>query len=134
MSLRNRCPLLPQTDTKWHPYYMQAAIQGVYWCLWRRGSNGSANILQLNSWEGYKALLEDGSYKDNAYTLYPALSQQVTVYTFADFRAPEQYDAATQAISFTIDPAKTTILQYGFEGAEIGDDGFADTAILCRIT
>lgn len=87
-------------------------------------SNGSANILQLNSWEGYKALLEDGSYKDNAYTLYPALPQQVTVYTFADFRAPEQYDAATQAISFTIDPAKTTILQYGFEGAEIGDDGF----------
>ncbi len=38
--------------------------------------------------------------------------------------APEEYDAATQAISFTINPDKTTILTYGFEGGEIGDDGF----------
>lgn len=87
--------------------------------------NGSENILQLNSWEGYKSLLKDGSYQSNAFSAYPVLSQQVTVYTFTDFQAPlEEYNAATQAISFTIDPDKTTILQYGFEGGELGDDGF----------
>ncbi|TYQ16764.1 UNVERIFIED_CONTAM: hypothetical protein Cloal_3335 [Acetivibrio alkalicellulosi] len=84
----------------------------------------SSNILQLNNWEGYKALLEDGSYKSNAFKPYPVLSQQVTVYTFTDFESPEEYSAATQAISFTIDPDKTTILQYGFEGREFGNDGF----------
>lgn len=87
--------------------------------------NGSENILQLNSWEGYKSLLKDDSYQSNAFSPYPVLSQQVTVYTFSDFNAPfEEYNAATQAISFTIDPDKTTILQYGFEGGELGDDGF----------
>lgn len=87
--------------------------------------DGSENILQLNSWEGYKSLLEDGSYQSNAFSPYPALSQQVIVYNFSDFNAPlEEYDAATQEISFTIDPDKTTILQYGFEGGELGDDGF----------
>jgi len=88
------------------------------------GPEGSVNILQLDSWEGYKELLEDGSYMSNAFAPYPVLSQQVIVYTFSDFEAPEEYEAATQAISFTIDPDKTTILQYGFEGATIGEDGF----------
>jgi len=82
------------------------------------------NILQLDSWESYKSLLEDGGYQSNAFAPYPVLSQQVTVYTFTDFKVPAEYDAATQAISFTIDPAKTTVLLYGFNGVEIGDDGF----------
>ncbi|HCS73050.1 MAG TPA: hypothetical protein DIW17_04155 [Clostridiales bacterium] len=30
--------------------------------------NGSLNIVQLNSWEGYKSLLEDGNYQDNAFS------------------------------------------------------------------
>jgi hypothetical protein len=86
--------------------------------------NGSENILPLDSWEGYKALMEDGSYKRNAFSPYPDLPQKVTVYTFTDFEAPEEYDAATQAISFAIDPDKTTIMQYGFEGGEYREDGF----------
>ncbi len=85
---------------------------------------GSMNILQLNSWKGYKTLLEDGSYKSSAFTPYPVLSQKVTVYTFTDFIAPSEYDAATQGISFTIDPNKTTIMQYGFNGSEYKEDGF----------
>jgi hypothetical protein len=86
--------------------------------------DGSANILQLNSWKDYKALLEDGSYESQAFAPYPVLSQQVKVYTFTCCEAPVEYDAATQAISFNIDPDKTTILSYGFEGGEFGDDGF----------
>jgi hypothetical protein len=86
--------------------------------------DASFNILQLDSWEGYKSLLEDGHYQSSAFALYPVLSQEVAVYTFTYFEAPDEYDAATQAISFTIDPDKTTILQYGFNGGEIGVDGF----------
>ncbi|HCS73060.1 MAG TPA: hypothetical protein DIW17_04205 [Clostridiales bacterium] len=55
-------------------------------------------------------MLEDGSYQDNAFSPYPVLSQQVTVYDFSDFKSPDEYQAATQAISFTIDPNKTIIL------------------------
>ena len=41
----------------------------------------------------------------------------VTVYTFTDFEAPtEQYQAATQAVTFTADETRTTVLSYGFEG------------------
>ena len=86
--------------------------------------DGSENILQLDSWEGYKSLMEDGNYQNNAFSPYPELSQQVTVYTFTGFQAPEEYDAATQAISFTIDPDKTMIMQYGFNGGEYREDGF----------
>mgnify|MGYP000969149598 CR=1 FL=1 len=86
--------------------------------------DGSSSTVRLDSWEGYKTLLEDGTYQSRAFAPYPLLSQQVTVYTFTDFEAPAEYHAATQAISFTIDPDKTTILPYGFEGGEFGDDGF----------
>lgn len=86
---------------------------------------GSFNLEPLNNWEGYKALMEDGSYQEQAFLPAPLLSQKVTVYEFSDFHAPlEEYPAATQAISFTIDPNKTTILQYGFEGMEWEDNGF----------
>ncbi|HZJ57313.1 MAG TPA: hypothetical protein VFD89_03635, partial [Clostridia bacterium] len=86
---------------------------------------GSSNILELDSWEGYKKLLEDGNYMRRAFEDYPILSQKVTVYKFTDFKAPlEEFDAATQAISFTIDPEKTNILLYGFNGGEYNEDGF----------
>lgn len=84
----------------------------------------SHNVLELNSWEAYKSLLEGGVYQSNAFASYSVLSQQVTVYTFSDFEAPVEYDAATQAIFFSIDPDKTTILQYGFNGSEIDEEGF----------
>ncbi|MEG1524418.1 MAG: hypothetical protein RRZ24_06885 [Clostridia bacterium] len=86
--------------------------------------DGSANILQLNFWGDYKTLLESGSYMADAFSKYPTCSQQVTVYEFADFEAPPtEYDAATQAISFTIDPEKTQILLYGFNGGQYGEGG-----------
>ncbi len=55
----------------------------------------------------------------------PILSQEVAVYSFTNFKAPlEGFDAATQAISLTIDPEKTTILLYGFNGCEYGEEGW----------
>lgn len=88
-------------------------------------TNVSLNIKEPRSWEDYKELLADGSYQTNAFDSYKVLNQPVTVYTFSpDQLAPEDYKAATQAISFAIDPKKTTILQYGFNGGEYGKDGF----------
>lgn len=83
----------------------------------------TANV-KLNNWQAYKALLENGDYKNDAFGDYPRISQEVIVYNFEDFKAPEEYKAASQAISFTLDPEKTTVLTYGFEGTEINQDGF----------
>ena len=85
----------------------------------------SLNLKRLETWEGYKALLENGAYQQQALSPYPKLDQKVTVYEFSNYKAPlDEYDAATQAISFEIDPAKTTILQYGFEGLAWDENGY----------
>ena len=76
----------------------------------------------LNSWRAYKALLEGGEYLEQALGDYPALDTPVTVYEFSDFAAPhDKYQAATQAVSFSIDEAATRVLTYGFNGGEWGE-------------
>lgn len=80
------------------------------------------NLAYPDSWTDYKALLESGAYLDQALEDVPALDQPVTVYEFTDFEAPANYDAATQAIEFTIDRNKTTILTYGFNGGSLDPD------------
>lgn len=82
------------------------------------------NLDTLNSWREYEALLESGAYLSQALGDYPVLDTPVTVYQFSDFAAPhETWQAATQAVSFTIDEAATRILTYGFNGCE-WDEGF----------
>ncbi len=81
------------------------------------------NLQYPDSWTDYKALLEDGRYLDTALGDGPVLDIPVTVYEFTDFEAPhEEYDAATQAIEFTIDQEKTTVLTYGFNGGSWDED------------
>lgn len=81
------------------------------------------NLRELNSWREYKALLEDGAYLKEALGPYPPLDVPVTVYEFSNFEAPlEEYQAATQAVSFEIDPGKTTVFSYGFNGMESDGD------------
>ena len=74
------------------------------------------NLSHPDSWMDYKALLADGRYLDAALGDGPVLDIPVTVYEFTDFQAPEGYDAATQAIEFTIDQEKTAVYSYGFNG------------------
>ena len=80
------------------------------------------NLDQPHSWTDYKALLEDGSYLAGAMEETNALAIPVTVYTFTDYTAPAAYDAATQAIEFTADPEKTTVLTYGFNGKDWNEE------------
>jgi len=77
-----------------------------------------------DSWLDYQALLEDGNYFSEAFTAYPSLDIPVTLYSFTDFHAPEGYNAATQAVDFTIAPEKTQILSYGFNGLWMEDNGW----------
>lgn len=75
------------------------------------------NLSPPSSWTDYQALLEDGRYLTQAMEDVPALEIPVTVYELTDFTAPHDlYDAATQAVEFTIDPEATTVLTYGFNG------------------
>jgi hypothetical protein len=54
---------------------------------------------------------------------FPELSESVIVYSFTDFEAPtDRYSAATQAVTFTIDPSRTTVLTYGFNGSSWDED------------
>ena len=81
------------------------------------------NLAPPASWEDYAALLENGGYLSQALGAAPVLDIPVTVYRFSDFQAPhEEYDAATQAVEFTIDPEQTTILSYGFNGLSLDDE------------
>lgn len=81
------------------------------------------NLYYLNSWEDYRTLLQGGNYQAQALADYPALDTPVTAYQFTDFAAPhEQYQAATQAVTFTIDESATEILSYGFNGCSWDED------------
>lgn len=80
------------------------------------------NLDQPHSWTDYQALLSDGSYLDNTLGEYPEITEPVTVYSFVDCEAPAAYDAATQAIEFTADPEKTTVLTYGFNGKDWNEE------------
>lgn len=88
------------------------------------GSVGDAllNLEQLNSWEGYQALLSDGRYLDGALGDFPDLSDTpVTVYQFTDCYGPEPDSKAgrpnpTIRAGFDLDYGKTTVLSYGFHG------------------
>ena len=77
------------------------------------------NLESPDSWTEYRALLESGDYLARALEPYPVLDVPVTVYEFTDFEAPhEQYRAATQAVSFSVDEAATRIFTYGFNGGD----------------
>ena len=75
------------------------------------------NLKYPDSWTDYQTLLEGSRYRQAALAEQPAADIPVTVYRFTDFAGPtDQYRAATQAVTFTADEARTTVLSYGFEG------------------
>mgnify|MGYP006887309971 CR=1 FL=1 len=70
-----------------------------------------------SQWMDYQVLLDGGDYREAATGTQAPADIPITVYTFTDFEAPtEQYQAATQAVTFTVDDTRTTVLSYGFEG------------------
>ena len=81
--------------------------------------SGSVNLSRPESWEDYREQLADGDYRRQAFGKGQMFDQRVTVYEFIDNQADlDTYPAATQSIRFDMDPDKTDILVYGFEGSE----------------
>jgi len=84
------------------------------------------NLMNINSWEGYVALLSDGEYLRRTLGDSRVLDQRVTVYEFSNAWA--NHDAAvnpTLAASFHLDYERTTMLSYGFHGADLDwESGF----------
>lgn len=76
------------------------------------------NLADIESWEGYKALLSDGKYFEAAQSEKMFTDQTVTVYTFENVEYPEKYDAATLAMKFVL-PKESKVLTYGMNGASI---------------
>lgn len=85
------------------------------------GDTSTLNLRYPSQWTDYQALLDGGDYRETVTGTQIPADMPVTVYTFTDFEAPtEQYQAATQAVTFTADETRTTVLSYGFEGVRLG--------------
>jgi len=103
-----------------------ALRQGAYSGGYTGGgdSAGSCNLSLPVSWEDYKALLADGSYERRALSDAAAADTPAIVYEFTDFTAPASgAQAPTLAVSFSLDPEKTTVLSWNFNGMERSDAG-----------
>lgn len=119
-SLSELAALRPDITTDGAPV-AAALVTGGYAGSFRDAGAGDGSTWNLRSptaWTDYQALLADGGYLNQALSPDPLPDLPVTVYTFTDSTAPEDFDAATQAIALSIDETRTTILTYGFNGME----------------
>lgn len=85
------------------------------------GEDESYNLSYLKSWEGYRELLKDGKYLEEAKKDREYQDEEVTVWTFTDEQSPENLDAATLAVEFSL-PEGSTVMTYGINGGEYDDD------------
>ncbi|NLJ40350.1 MAG: hypothetical protein GX352_01870, partial [Clostridiales bacterium] len=87
--LKEQMPTIKVNDVAVTPALYPGGYAGGFMGVYGADDpEGSANILRLDSWEGYKKLLEDGSYLKNAFEDYPEFTQNVAVYKFTGFEAP----------------------------------------------
>ena len=80
------------------------------------------NIMQPQTVEPYAAIIEDRIVSEPTETVPPALDEPVTVYTFTNASRNDMH-AATLQYQYTCDPARTTVLSYGFNGFSGNENG-----------
>ena len=121
--LEAQCPTVTVDGQEAEGTLCVGSYAGDFQGVWQSDGQGgyvldgtTLNLAHPDSWIDYKALLEDSRYLDAALGDGPVLDIPVTVYEFTDFQAPAEYDAATQAVEFTIDQEKTAVYSYGFNG------------------
>lgn len=108
-------------ETKLHIGSYAGGFQGA-WENWAETHEnpGSLNLLPMESWEGYRTLLEDGSYLQRAQGEFTDLSHiPVVVYEFTNAWGPkEDHDAGLPnpsiRVMFDLDYENTRVLSYGF--------------------
>ena len=114
-----------RAQTALHAGGYAGGFQGVYGA---EDAGPLLNLDTLHSWEGYRDLLADGGYLEDAVGDRQDLSGvPVTVYEFTDYWGPEADSQAdipnpTIRVEFDLDYGKTTVLSYGFHGASIDPD------------
>ena len=122
--LAEACPTLTLNgaalDTALHAGSYAGGFQGA-WESWAQTHEnpGSLNLDNLESWEGYRDLLADGTYLQRALGDFVDLSDiPVTVYEFTNAWGPERNDGIpnpTIRVLFELDYAQTKVLSYGFD-------------------
>lgn len=121
ISLEKELPRVIAEGEKLETVLYAGDYAGKYMGAWggEDEQSGSINLSMPESWEDYRALLADGDYRLQALGDGQTFDQRVTVYEFTDNHADlDAYPAATQSIRINIEPEKTDILVYGFEGSE----------------
>ena len=121
--LAERMPALRSDGTELDAVLHAGGYSGGFQSPYGDTEEPLLNLDQLNSWEGYKALLSGGRYQESALEGYPDLSGvPATVYKFSDYYGPEPDSDAGRPnpsirAGFTLDYDRTTVLSYGFHGA-----------------
>lgn len=92
---------------------------GSFEGVWGRNDpDGSVNLDYIDSWEGYQALLSDGSYRDAAFSEMPTLDLPVTVYrvdNYAILDTDTEDTNPTLAFEFQIGSG-TIVMSYNANG------------------
>jgi len=84
------------------------------------------NLDTPGNWKDYKTLLENGSYLETALSEKPLLEESVIVYSFTDFKAPQDTQNVEQVFSCVYDRDVTAVLSYGFNSLWYDDPGAPD--------
>ncbi len=90
---------------------------GGYSGVWgRNDENGTVNLDTIHSWEGYKALLSDGTYRKDAFEAFPEMNQSVIVYEIANMQVHGEGASPTLQFSCEHDPKSVTSFALGTRG------------------
>jgi len=121
--LEERRPVLTLDGERLNTVLRVGGYSGGFRGVTGEDDEGRWNLSQLDSWEQYKALLEDGGYLRGAFEDAPDLSEvPAIVYEFTDPQGTEGEAPSIQA-AFDLDYAKTTVLSFNFNGGSFDDEG-----------
>ncbi|MBQ7874750.1 MAG: hypothetical protein IJ306_06280 [Oscillospiraceae bacterium] len=106
-----------ETELKIGPY------SGGFSPAWgdESGESISLNLSSIESWDEYKALLENGEYLKAAFAEKPTLDQSVIVYSFdieynIDMEEFDKIDNPDALVTFDCDYEKSGVMFIGFNG------------------
>lgn len=110
-------------ETTLHAGSYAGGFEGAWGGSSKELNEGSVNLSYIESWEGYRSLLSDGTYMNRALGDFVNLSDiPVTVYEFSDVWGTSEDDETgipnpTIRVMFDLDYEKTQVLSYGFNGS-----------------
>lgn len=106
--------------------YFAGKYSGSYGPAWGDDSSDEKlNLDNIGNWQGYKALLSDGTYLTDAMSDFPSLDIPIIVYEYSNLTYTGNQEASnpTFAIKFKHDSTKTTITGWGWNAGGWEGDG-----------